>query len=73
MRLSTYLKQENESAADFARRANSSPSVICRLMSGQRLPSLALAERIQNATAGKVELKDWKPNARHAFVKDSIE
>ncbi len=72
MKLSNYLKEENESGAAFARRVSSNRSTISLLCAGKRLPSLGLALRIAEQTKGKVGPKDWVIK-RTAFVMDTAD
>jgi len=59
MTLPDYLTQHSISAAEIARRAKMSRGGISRLLSGTRSPSIAAAQRIHDATEGKVSFGDW--------------
>lgn len=52
MRLIDYLKQQNETVADFAHRVGEAENTIRKIVYGQRQPSLPLAIKISDATAG---------------------
>ena len=73
MKLSTYLKQENETALAFAHRVKVSAASVCRLLTGARMPSVELAQNIYKATAGKVGLADWHRAKKGPFVVDEID
>jgi len=60
MKLTAYLEAQKETAADFATRADMSPSTVSRLCSGERKPSVDMALRIKTLTQGAVDLPDWK-------------
>ncbi len=60
MKLHHYLESKNEPGAHFARRVGADQSVISRLVTGDRTPTLALAQRIDKATGGQVSLHDWE-------------
>ncbi len=72
MKLSAYLKEENERAIHFAQRAGVSRSCISLLLSGKRLPSTQFALRIESITAGKVTHRDWTKK-KGPMVVDSID
>lgn len=62
MDLSTYLKQECLSAAEFGRRVNSGRATVTRWLDGSRKPSLAAVREIEKATGGKVTRYDLRPD-----------
>lgn len=59
MKLASYLKRHELTAAEFAALADVSKSTVSRLLSVQRLPSTAMVKRIHALTRGAVSLKDW--------------
>jgi len=57
-RLETYLTVNKISQTEFAETVGSTPSTICRIISGKRFPGRALASRIVRATNGVVTAGD---------------
>lgn len=58
--LRDYLVEHGIMFTRFATRAGISKQYIHDLLSGERVPSLALAERIENLTDGKVKASDLR-------------
>lgn len=54
MKLHDYLKDRNETVADFAKRVAEAETTIRKIVYGQRQPSLPLAVKITVATDGLV-------------------
>lgn len=61
--LKAYLERHSESQAAFAARINSTPATVSRLVAGTLKPSLDLAYRIQEATAGEIAMDYWASQA----------
>ena len=59
MKLDTYLRQHDLSAAEFGRRVRVSRSAVIRWISGARLPDRDSMHRIVAATAGAVQPNDF--------------
>lgn len=59
MRLDDYLTAHNISGAAFARKLTVSHSLVHGWRHGTKLPSLAMAWRIKEATGGAVTADDW--------------
>jgi transcriptional regulator with XRE-family HTH domain len=59
MTLSEYLEAKGITQAEFARRINTSQAHVSRL-SGDGVPSLKMALRIQAATSGEVPVEAWR-------------
>lgn len=55
MRLSQYLEARKITDAEFAKTLGVAQSTVLRLKRGDRQPSLDLAQRIAEATAGEVQ------------------
>ncbi len=58
MKLIDHLKATEDTVEAFARRLGMAKSTITKIAYGQRQPSLPLAVRIEQATAGKVTCAD---------------
>ena len=58
MKLSQYLKEEDISAAKFARKVGMSGAAISNLMNKQKDTYLSIALRIHKETKGKVKPHD---------------
>lgn len=52
MKLLDYLKEKQETVADFAARVGEAENTIRKIVYGQRQPSLPLAVKISDATEG---------------------
>jgi plasmid maintenance system antidote protein VapI len=52
MKLLDYLKEKQETVADFATRVGEAENTIRKIVYGQRQPSLPLAVKISDATGG---------------------
>jgi predicted transcriptional regulator len=59
MTLQEYLTEKNLKPSTFANSADIAPSIIIRILSGERKPSLATMQRIMVATDGKVTPNDY--------------
>ena len=60
MKLEEWLRKEGMLRRAFAERIGASPSTVSLLINGQRKPSLEMAQRIQEATKGKVKMTEWR-------------
>jgi len=60
--LSTYLKDNDISQAEFARRIGIHSSVLCRYLGKQAKPSLEKAVAIERETGGLVSASSWFSN-----------
>ena len=58
MKLDKYLKNNEVSQADFARRVGVTRHHISQIVNNLRNPSLELATIIEQATKGEVSMKD---------------
>ena len=58
MKLSTYLNSKEITQREFAVACKISPSVLCRILKGQRVPSPVIAKKIVKATGRLVTLED---------------
>lgn len=56
-KLDEYLK--GRKAYVFAEQIGKSPSFVCELRKGTRMPSLATMRAIHDATGGAITLADW--------------
>jgi transcriptional regulator with XRE-family HTH domain len=56
--LSSYRAKNGLSQRAFAQLASLSPSYLCEIEKGEKIPSLKAARRIQEATNGEVTLED---------------
>lgn len=56
--LSVWLSRNDERQASFARRTKVSESYLSQILSWQRVPSLKLAARFEEATGGKVRASE---------------
>ena len=63
MKLVDYLKQQNLSISEFARRAQILPSTASRAVHGKVLPSERTMRRIIDATGGAVQPNDFFEDA----------
>lgn len=61
MKLDAYLRLSKRTATEIARECGVSVPTISRLANGQALPSLELAGRLRDATAGAVTADDFLP------------
>jgi DNA-binding transcriptional regulator YdaS (Cro superfamily) len=59
MKLQAYIEQSGLTAAEFSRLIQASQSIVSRLISGQRKPSLRTMVAIEKVTRGKVKPKDF--------------
>jgi len=59
MTLREYLEKTNKTLRVFSSECGIDQSQICRYTTGDRLPSLENARKIEIATNGEVTLKDW--------------
>lgn len=59
MKLSQYIDAKKLTAAAFGREIGRSRSFVLRLIKGERLPSMTLAEEITRATGGEVSATDF--------------
>lgn len=64
MRLVAYIAQSGSPACVWAGRLGVSGGYLSQLLSGQKLPSLRLAVKIERATGGRVPASSWVPDAR---------
>lgn len=62
--LRSYL--EGRPKAKFAEQVGISPVYLSQLLSRHRRPSLALMQRIQEATEGQVDLNSWSLSEDHS-------
>ncbi len=60
MKLLNYIKMANVNRKQFARTLNISQGYLSKLINGQKVPSMRLAERIEEATDDAVTKSDWK-------------
>lgn len=58
MKLSRWLASQDFSQVEFARIVECSPSAICLIVAGKRMPRPRLARKIVAATDNKVSLDD---------------
>jgi transcriptional regulator with XRE-family HTH domain len=63
--LTNYLKSESQE--ELAKRVGCSQATISRYKDGDRFPSRDLAEKIDNATEGKVPVALWIASATKRF------
>jgi transcriptional regulator with XRE-family HTH domain len=62
MKLAAYLKREAITASKLAEQIAAPPSTITRILKGERVPNLALMQRIARATNNEVSsLDDFVP------------
>lgn len=59
MKLSEYLSAAGQTATDFASKVGCEPSTITRVLKGERKPSVPLAVKIEEVTAGQVTPRDF--------------
>lgn len=59
MKLSEWLKENGLSQAKFAKQIGIQPSIISRIITGNRRAHADLIIRIRDATDGEVGLDDW--------------
>lgn len=59
MKLSEYLTTSGQKATDFASKIECEPSTITRILRGERKPSVSLAVKIEEMTAGQVTPRDF--------------
>lgn len=57
--LSTHIEKSGETQAAWAERFGISAGHLSLILSGQKLPSLRLAFRIEAATGGGVPVSSW--------------
>lgn len=79
MSLRSYLKQAGRTAAEFAREIECSTSFLSEIMAdppNSKQPGLALAVRIERATAGSIPVESWDRfkilQDRHAGHSDRV-
>ncbi|HHV7520156.1 TPA: transcriptional regulator [Burkholderia orbicola] len=66
MELTTYLSSADApSAADFARRLGTAPSVVSQWRTGARPVPIKSCVAIERVTAGEVTRRDLRPNDWH--------
>lgn len=63
MHLATYATQKKLSRKDLAKMLGLSSPFVSQLISGTRTPSLAVAQKIEKATGGKVKPADFYKEA----------
>lgn len=59
MKLKDWMTSKSIKGVDFAAQVRVSSATISLLCSGERMPSVELAQRIEKATRGQVKLGDW--------------
>lgn len=59
MTLREYLNRNGISQADFGRTADIDRTTMSRLVSGERLPAMDMALRIEKVTQKKVPMEVW--------------
>jgi transcriptional regulator with XRE-family HTH domain len=59
MKLNEWLAREGMLQRAFAEKVGANPSTISLILSGMRNPSLDLAVRIEEATKGRVKVREW--------------
>lgn len=59
MTLEEYLKAEGMNASAFAKLLNVTPSTVTRWLTTDRKPDLELMVKIEDATGGKVTMRDF--------------
>lgn len=59
MQLAQYLETRKITDAEFAKTLGVAQSTVLRLKRGERRPSLELAQRIAEVTAGEVQPSDF--------------
>jgi hypothetical protein len=64
MKLSAYLASEGTTPTAFARQLGVAPSTITRMLKGDRGCGLLLAQRIEEATKGRVVTRDLVASSR---------
>jgi len=57
--LSTYLKAQSVTQANFAELVGVSQGYIAKLCAGSKQPSLEVAKRVEKATDGDVKVSSW--------------
>lgn len=62
MNLATYLESQKIKPAQFAALIGVPASTISRILRGDREPRLSTAQKISQATGGKVSLSDLVPS-----------
>lgn len=68
--LREHILSSGESYATWAARLGITPPFLSNLMNGKRLPSLALAVRIEAETGGAVPPSSWFQSADEPEVSD---
>lgn len=58
-RLRSFLKRARKTQRDFARACGVTPSMLSKMLTGDRTPSLAVATKIEKSTAGRVKATGW--------------
>lgn len=61
MKLQAWLSENNKSAAWLAQETELSAPYICRLIAGERTPSIDTCAKIAAATGGQVTVLDFMP------------
>lgn len=64
--LQAFIVERGIKQADFAASIGATQSMVSRLINGAATPSLALAAKIERATAGAVPASSWIPEASPA-------
>jgi transcriptional regulator with XRE-family HTH domain len=62
MKLSEWLSANKLTQAEFAVRLSVHRSTICKIVNGDRVPSVRMAQSIYKMTHGHVNLLDWTNN-----------
>jgi len=58
--LARYMKQTGLSCRRFGQLAGLDFSYVSRLATGDRMPSMDAASKIEKATGGRVPMKSWR-------------
>lgn len=65
--LKDYLTNTKIRQQDFAATIGVEQASVSRLQSGQQIPTLQLAIKIEAVTNGEVDLYSWLPNSSSAY------
>jgi transcriptional regulator with XRE-family HTH domain len=64
--LSQYIKDAGMTQRAFAAAVNIAPGHLSEIITGKKLPGLALAFAIERQTLGQVPASSWVPAKQHA-------
>jgi DNA-binding XRE family transcriptional regulator len=73
MKLSEWLSANKLTQAEFAVRLSVHRSTICKIVNGDRVPSVRMAQNIYKMTHGHVNLLDWTDHEQEKSQGRSVE